>query len=198
MIQERTTSLRILQNNKKKTLSPVRYLLIGFVLGLLFAALIFFVFVANSSTPNAKVLQSVDEHESIQTYSKEVLSNNDAHIDTDQTLQPSPETLESDEDNNFTQPGSNDLNKFFQRIPVAAPTPTGQQISPFANEPNAKPVSTAASENMSQRHNKTTPKASHQPEKVALPATKTTRARRSEPDPETPAASLQITVTQNL
>ena len=194
MTQERITSLRILPNNKKKILSPVMYLLIGFILGLLFAALIFWVFIIDSSTPKANMLQINKEYEFIQPDSKETLANSDAHITAHQTIEIQSEAIESEEDNNFIQPASHDLNKFFQHAPVAAPSPTGQQSSPFANEPKAKSVSTAAPENLSKRHNKTVPKAVDALEKIVTP--KTMPENITESDPETPAASLKITVTQ--
>lgn len=128
MTQERITSLRILPNNKKKILSPVMYLLIGFILGLLFAALIFWVFIIDSSTPKANMLQINKEHEFIQPDSKETLANSDAHITAHQTIEIQSEAIESEEDNNFIQPASHDLNKFFQHAPVAAPSPTGSRV----------------------------------------------------------------------
>ncbi|ENX13056.1 hypothetical protein F895_02784 [Acinetobacter sp. CIP 64.2] len=192
MTQERTTSLRILQTNKKKTLSPVIYLLIGFLSGIIFTSLIFFLFVTDSNTAEAVPLeqeQTVDENTNIQPHAK---------VPSHSSEEPMPvhhETAESAEDNGFAQPGSNDLNKFFQRTPPpTAPVRTGQQISPFANEPNSKavqpsaPAKPIATKNELPTTNKVVKPAS-QPVKAASPKT-------VEPEAEAPDATVQIKVTQ--
>ncbi|QHH92577.1 hypothetical protein [Acinetobacter proteolyticus] len=193
MTQERTTSLRILQTNKKKTLSPVIYLLIGFLSGIIFAALFFFIFANDSSNLAPTVPQTLEETETVQTAHKATTQSNDVEV----TNPNHHETSESVEDNNFAQPGSNDLNKFFQRTPPpAAPAPTGQHVSPFANEPNAKPVTATPAKVPHSKNEIAAPATNKVVAKPAPPATKAAPAKAAEVEAEAPEATVQIKVTQ--
>ncbi|ENX63858.1 MULTISPECIES: hypothetical protein [Acinetobacter] len=197
MTQERATSLRILQTNKKKTLSPVIYLLIGFLSGVIFAALVFFLlFVTDSSRTNTATTQpeqAVEENNPAQAHNTKTTTQS-----SEETTASHHETAESVEDNNFTQPGSNDLNKFFQRTPpAAAPTPTGQHVSPFANEPNAKSTQVVAPTKPVSGKNEAVPAATNKVVKTAPQTTKTTApAKTPEVEAEAPEATVQIKVTQ--
>ncbi|MCH7313756.1 hypothetical protein [Acinetobacter sp. ANC 3882] len=197
MNQERTTSLRILQTNKKKTLSPVIYIIIGFISGVIFSSLIFFVFVQSSSI--ADTTRPQQEQTDEETETNTVLPNAKATTqNTDEVATVQHETTDPVEENNIAQPGSNDLNKFFQRTPpTAAPAPTGQHASPFANEPNAKPpqkvvpakLPAGKNEAVPAVTNKTTVKPAPQPSKAAP-------AKTPEAEVEAPEATVQIKVTQ--
>lgn len=192
MTQEKVTSLRILQTNKQKTLSPVMYLLIGFFLGIIFAVLIFLLFVTNSSNMDTTVLQQekiVEENDHVQEHTKIKAQS------SEETIEIHHEAIESVEDNNFTQPGSNDLNKFFQRKPQpTVPISTERHISPFANEPNVKPAQTVASAKPTEI-NKNIPVATNKTVKPT-PQTNQTAPVAKIPEAEAPEASVQIKVTQ--
>lgn len=193
MTQERTTSLRILQTNKKKTLSPVIYLLIGFLSGIIFAALFFFIFASESSNPAPSMQQTVEETETVQTATKATVQSNEM----EGTSPNHHETTESVEDNNFAQPGSNDLNKFFQRTPPpAAPAANGQHVSPFANEPNAKPTTVTSVKVPHSKNETAAPATNKVVAKPAPPATKAAPAKAAEVEAEAPEATVQIKVTQ--
>ncbi|NIE96052.1 hypothetical protein F3J02_06110 [Acinetobacter sp. Tr-809] len=194
MTQERATSIRILQSNKKKTLSPVIYLLIGFLSGIIFAALIFFLF-ATDSSPSDTVApqqeQALEDNNRVQTHSKVT-----AQV-SEETAAGHHETAESVEDNNFTQPGSNDLNKFFQRTaPPAAPAPAGQHISPFANEPNAKAQQKVVPAKSQQGKSEPAPAITNKTVKPAVAPQPAKAAPTKEPEAEAPEATVQIKVTQ--
>ncbi|ENX55291.1 MULTISPECIES: hypothetical protein [Acinetobacter] len=193
MTQERTTSLRILQTNKKKTLSPVIYLLIGFVSGIIFAALFFFIFASDANSPAPSAPQTVEENEPVQTATKATAQSHEVEV----TTPNHHETTESVEDNNFAQPGSNDLNKFFQRTPPpAAPAPNGQHVSPFANEPNTKPTTVTSVKGPHSKNETVAPATNKIVAKPAPPATKAVPAKAAEVEAEAPEATVQIKVTQ--
>jgi len=190
MSQERTTSLRILQTNKKKTLSPVIYLLIGFISGILLTTLFFFML----STGTGSSSEYVEPTQVVEEQHTTVLPGAKQTTQTTEVAAPVHyESTESEEDSSFTQPGSNDLNKFFQRTPspATAPAQTAQHPSPFANEPNAKaaqPVAPAKAVH---------PKSEAVPAKVVKPAAPPAKViAPKEPEAEAPDATVQIKVTQ--
>ncbi|MEF9956409.1 MAG: hypothetical protein RSA22_04210 [Acinetobacter sp.] len=187
MIQERTTSLRILQTTKKKTLSPAIYLLIGFFSGVLVTGLLFLIFFKGQSSQNIEPTQMVEQDAALPADTK-------SNIKIAEDIKPvRHETPETEEDTNIAQPESNDLNKFFQRT-KAEPTHAGQHTSPFANEPNAQAAHVTA------------PVKSVHPKKevVAVNTTKESKSTTQpvkaipvkEPEAETPDATVQIKVTQ--
>ncbi|UTO18690.1 hypothetical protein NGC85_12185 [Acinetobacter sp. Z1] len=192
MTQERTTSLRILQPHKKKTLSPVIYIIIGFISGIIFTSLIFFVF-AMSSNPTDTAMpqqeQAREENPTVLPNSKTPTQN------TDEIATIQHETTEPVEENNIAQPGSNDLSKFFQRTPAAAPS--AQQTSPFANEPNAKPQQKVIPVKSPQEKNETAPVVTNKTVKPATPQpAKAAQMKEPEAEVEAPEATVQIKVTQ--
>lgn len=189
MSQERTTSLRILQTNKKKTLSPVIYLLIGFISGIILTTLFFFMLSTGtgSSSEYVEPTQVVEENTTVLPGAKQTTQVTEAAAPVQY------ESTESEEDSNFTQPGSNDLNKFFQRTPppAAAPTQTAQHASPFANEPHVRAAQPAAPAKAP------VAKSEAVPAKVVKPAAQPAKAAPvKEPEAEAPDATVQIKVTQ--
>lgn len=193
MTQERTTSLRILQTNKKKTLSPVIYIMIGFISGIIFTSLIFFVFAMGSNptdTAMPQQEQTIEENPTVLPNSKTPTQN------TDEVATIEHETTEPVEENNIAQPGSNDLSKFFQRTP-AAPSPSAQQTSPFANGPNAKPQQKVVPVKSPQEKNETVPVMTNKTVKPVAPQpAKAAQIKEPEAEVEAPEATVQIKVTQ--
>lgn len=194
MTQERATSLRILQTNKKKTLSPVIYIVIGFISGVIFTSLIFFVFAMGSNptdTAMPQQEQTIEENPTVLPNSKTPTQN------TNEVATIEHETTEPVEENNIAQPGSNDLSKFFQRTPAAAPAPSAQQTSPFANEPNAKPQQKVVPVKSPQEKNETVPVVTNKTVKpVASQPAKAAQMKEPEAEVEAPEANVQIKVTQ--
>ena len=145
MIQEKPTALRILQSNKKKPLSPVIYLFIGFVSGIVFSLFAVFLFFKTQTNPDLNNMTSPEEP-SISPVTK----GNTRDLDTIELIHQ--ESSEAIDDNNFAQPQSSELNKFFQHAPLPA-TDSQQRISPFANEPNVKPDQPTAKVENSKKRN---------------------------------------------
>lgn len=190
MSQERTTSLRILQTNKKKTISPVIYLIIGFVSGIILTALFFFM-LSTDAPPSREAFDPTQQKQDDPV----AHVSSKASIPVTETPEATHhEAVESVEDSNFAQPGSNDLNKFFQRTPPAAvaPAQTRPHVSPFANEPHAKPAQPAATPAKA-----IAPKNEAAPAKAVKPAPQPAKAvAPKEPEAEAPDATVQIKVTQ--
>ena len=184
MIQERTTSLRILQTTKKKTLSPAIYLFIGFFAGVLVTGLLFLIFFKGQSSQNIEPAKMVEQDAAIPADTK-------SNIKAEDIKPVRHETTDTEEDTNIAQPESNDLNKFFQRTETK-PTHAGQHTSPFANEPNVQAAHVTA------------PVKSVHPKKEVVATQKESKSTTQpvkaipvkEPEAETPDATVQIKVTQ--
>lgn len=196
MSQERTTSLRILQTNKKKNLSPVVYLLIGFFSGVIFTALLLFVFSSVQSSEYVEPTQVVEQPTAIAAEAKpnvQVQATADTAPAQHEMTATQDDTAAVQDDTDIAQPGSNELNKFFQRAPATPPKQTGQQISPFANEPNAKAAPTAAPAKLMPAKKEAIATATQAP-KPAIQPVKATTAK--EPEAVTPDATVKINVTR--
>lgn len=190
MIQEKPTSLRLLQTNKKKSLSPIVYVLIGFISGIACTLLIGFVFFMTQQKSKTEVenVQTEQEHSALPVETQKESSKEIVVTPTHD------DAMGAEEDNNLVQPGSNDLNKFFQHAPTVPTTQTEQRSSPFANEPNSKvthqplvvkpPVSASRT---------TSPQNNNVPKPVK---TNEPRSQATEPEVEAPQATVQIKVTQ--
>ena len=185
MIQEKPTSLRILQRNKKKALAPTIYLLIGFISGIAFSLFAFFLFSKLQANPDSNSITSPEE----QPVSPISRQNAQDVYTVETSHQESTETVE---DNNFAQPQSSDLNKFFQHAPIPAPH-SQQRVSPFANEPNAKPAQPVAAKN-SNTKNEAAP--ANKAVKPAIPSKQVVTPKEAEPEADTPDAVVQIKITQ--
>ena len=189
MIQERPTSLRILQTNKKKSLSPVIYVFVGFILGIISSLFIFFVLFQTQSNTLTESPEQIEEL-SIQAPNTQTSTENINNvIELTQN-----ENTESDEDSNFAQPQSSDLNKFFQHSTTTSADPA-HRSSPFANELNGnKPAPTAIAKPAQQKNIATT--GPDKTKKVEAEPKKVTTPKEAEPEAEAPQASVQINVTQ--
>lgn len=186
MIQEKPTSLRILQRNKKKALAPIIYLLIGFILGILFSLFAFFLFFKTQASPD---LNSITTNPQEEPPVLPVTKQN-AVVHTVETSHQ--ESTEAVEDNNFAQPQSSELNKFFQHAPVPVPH-SQQRVSPFANEPNAKPAQPVAAKTINIK-NEAAP--ANKAVKPATPSKQAVTPKEAEPEADTPDAVVQIKITQ--
>ncbi|WP_109440893.1 hypothetical protein [Acinetobacter haemolyticus] len=190
MTQERPTSLRILQTNKKKSLSPVIYVFVGFILGIIFSLIVFFVLFQAQSNDSVQATEQTEQYSTPSASSQNTVESVSSVIE-----QVQHENTESEEDSNFAQPQGTDLNKFFQHSTTATPDPA-HRSSPFANELNGnKPVPPATPKPIQQKNAATTA-----PEKtkkvVETEPSKTTIPKAAESETEAPQASVQINVTQ--
>jgi len=191
MIQEKPTSLRILQP------SPALYILIGFILGILFSGIAMLFLFRDSSAPAV-----VESSEKAFTQSNSSLAAHTAHAEsaptllvTQEQIQATEEELASandnDNDNDFIQPKESELSKLFTPPPVT-PTATPPRVSPFEHK--------AAEVKNLHTIPKTAPHLETKKRETA-PANAKIEAKSEiipvkENEPELPKASLQIKVTQ--
>ncbi len=195
MIQEKPTSLRILQPSKKNSLSPALYILIGFILGILFSGIAMLFLFRDSSAPAV-----VESSEKAFTQSNSSLAAHTAHAGSAPTLLVTQEQIQAteeepasanDNDNDFIQPKESELSKLFTPPPVT-PTATPPRVSPFEHK--------AAEVKNLHTIPKTAPHLETKKRETA-PANAKIEAKSEiipvkENEPELPKASLQIKVTQ--
>ncbi|EXB84280.1 MULTISPECIES: DUF4064 domain-containing protein [Acinetobacter] len=199
MIQEKPTSLRILQPSKKNSLSPALYILIGFILGILFSGIAMLFLFRDSSAPAV-----VESSEKAFTQSNSSLAAHTAHAESAPTLLVTQEQIQAteeepasandndnDNDNDFIQPKESELSKLFTPPPVT-PTATPPRVSPFEHK--------AAEVKNLHTIPKTAPHLETKKRETA-PANAKIEAKSEiipvkENEPELPKASLQIKVTQ--
>lgn len=193
MIQEKPTSLRILQPSKKNSLSPALYILIGFILGILFSGIAMLFLFRDSSAPAV-----VESSEKAFTQSNSSLAAHTAHAESAPTLLVTQEQMQATEeepasanDNDFIQPKESELSKLFTPPPVT-PTATPPRVSPFEHK--------AAEVKNLHTIPKTAPHLETKKRETA-PANAKIEAKSEiipvkENEPELPKASLQIKVTQ--
>ncbi|MCK4086750.1 DUF4064 domain-containing protein [Acinetobacter radioresistens] len=193
MIQEKPTSLRILQPSKKNSLSPALYILIGFILGILFSGIAMLFLFRDSSAPAV-----VESSEKAFTQSNSSLAAHTAHAESAPTLLVTQEQIQATEeepasanDNDFIQPKESELSKLFTPPPVT-PTATPPRVSPFEHK--------AAEVKNLHTIPKTAPHLETKKRETA-PANAKIEAKSEiipvkENEPELPKASLQIKVTQ--
>jgi len=193
MIQEKPTSLRILQPSKKNSLSPALYILIGFILGILFSGIAMLFLFRDSSAPAV-----VESSEKAFTQSNSSLAAHTAHAESAPTLLVTQEQIQATEeepasanDNDFIQPKESELSKLFTPPPVT-PTATPPRVSPFehkaAEVKNLHTIPKTAPHLETKKRETAPANAKIEAESEIIPV--------KENEPELPKASLQIKVTQ--
>ncbi|MCU4413328.1 hypothetical protein KTH71_04625 [Acinetobacter sp. WU_MDCI_Axc73] len=185
MAQDKPTSIRILQNHKKKTLPPTVLVLGGFLAGILVSIFVFMMFIKSSNIHentnlSIDVTSAADDHTEI----TQQTINAEHTADHSHSKQEHASALhESDDDETIQQPKDSDLSKLFQHAPAAA------RVSPFevtkAPAPTQKPIPTikATSQPITIESKK---KAVQMDKKMVAPAEKI----------EIPHASVEIEVTR--
>ncbi|EXC31233.1 MULTISPECIES: DUF4064 domain-containing protein [Acinetobacter] len=193
MIQEKPTSLRILQPSKKNSLPPALYILIGFILGILFSGIAMLFLFRDSSAPAV-----VESSEKAFTQSNSSLAAHTAHAESAPTLLVTQEQIQATEeepasanDNDFIQPKESELSKLFTPPPVT-PTATPPRVSPFehkaAEVKNLHTIPKTAPHLETKKRETAPANAKIEAESEIIPV--------KENEPELPKASLQIKVTQ--
>jgi len=193
MIQEKPTSLRILQPSKKNSLPPALYILIGFILGILLSGIAMLFLFRDSSAPAV-----VESSEKAFTQSNSSLAAHTAHAESAPTLLVTQEQIQATEeepasanDNDFIQPKESELSKLFTPPPVT-PTATPPRVSPFehkaAEVKNLHTIPKTAPHLETKKRETAPANAKIEAESEIIPV--------KENEPELPKASLQIKVTQ--
>lgn len=201
MIQEKPTSLRILQPSKKNTLAPAFYILIGLILGIILSAVVVLFFLKAPSAPTVTEEQTAtEEHTAAETLPQAqpapvnpvTETSETAHAHQERLIEQNEEELTTAEDNDFVQPKESELSKLFTHAPALTAVPSGrltatQHKTPAKKASPGKPVLlTQSGQSATAETSQGLPSAKHAPGGI----------KEKEPEVELPKASLQIKVTQ--
>jgi len=125
MAQEKPTSIRVLQSNKKKSRSPVIYIIIGIIAGV-FVSISLFLFLSQPYSSDPTTVESKSNQD--QERDPVLMTNSSTHgqVTVDQQEQADPMSHDG-----FEQPKENELSGIFKPAPHKNAAPTQQRVSPF-------------------------------------------------------------------
>jgi len=125
MAQEKPTSIRVLQSNKKKSRSPVIYIIIGIIAGV-FVSISLFLFLSQPYSSDPTTVESKSNQD--QERDPVLMTNSSTHgqVAADQQEQADPMSHDG-----FEQPKENGLSGIFKPAPHKNAAPTQQRVSPF-------------------------------------------------------------------
>ena len=195
MAQEKPTSIRVLQSNKKKSRSPVIYIIIGIIAGV-FVSISLFLFLSQpySSEP------TIVENKSTQDQERDpvLMTSSSTHEQATNGQQEQTDPMSHD---GFEQPKENELSSIFKPAPHKNVAPTTQQrVSPFDAQLTGERV--APKQQVVAKP--TQPIQSAQQKSIAQPKVvqaKPAEAKQAPAEPEaeveSPKASVDIKVTRS-
>ncbi|PJF05743.1 hypothetical protein [Acinetobacter seifertii] len=195
MAQEKPTSIRVLQSNKKKSRSPVIYIIIGIIAGV-FVSISLFLFLSQpySSEP------TIVENKSTQDQERDpvLMTSSSTHEQATNGQQEQTDPMSHD---GFEQPKENELSGIFKPAPHKNVAPTTQQrVSPF----DAQLTGERVTPKQQVVAKPTQPIQSAQQKSIAQPKVvqaKPAEAKQAPAEPEaeaeTPKASVDIKVTRS-
>lgn len=125
MAQEKPTSIRVLQSNKKKPKSPILYIVIGVLAGV-FVSISLFLFLSQPHSSESPAIESKSTEE-------QILNQETAHSSDEQnqvTVSQDNETDSMSRDG-FEQPKDNELSNIFKPAQHKPATVNQQRVSPF-------------------------------------------------------------------
>ena len=194
MAQEKPTSIRVLQSNKKKSRSPVIYIIIGIIAGV-FVSISLFLFLSQpySSEP------TIVENKSTQDQERDpvLMTSSSTHEQATNDQQEQTDPMSHD---GFEQPKENELSGIFKPAPHKNVAPTQQRVSPFDAQLTGERV--APKQQVVAKPTQPIHPAQQKP--IAQPKVvqaKPVEAKQAPAEPEaeaeTPKASVDIKVTRS-
>lgn len=125
MAQEKPTSIRVLQSNKKKPKSPVLYIVIGVIAGV-FVSISLFLFLSQPNSPESAAIESKSTEE-------QILNQDAVHSSDEQNQVAVSQDNETDSmsRDGFEQPKDNELSNIFKPVPHKTVATNEQRVSPF-------------------------------------------------------------------
>ena len=201
MAQEKPTSIRVLQSNKKKPKSPILYIVIGVIAGV-FVSISLFLFLSQPYSSESTAIENKSTEE-------QILNQETAHSADEQNQVAVSQDNETDSmsRDGFEQPKDNELSSIFKPVPHKAATTNEQRVSPFdeqlTGEKKVQPVP--------QLQTGTIPKATQpkvqpaqqktvsKPQQVAQtkPVVENKAPAEPEAEVEPPKASVDIKITRS-
>jgi len=194
MAQEKPTSIRVLQSNKKKSRSPVNYIIIGIIAGV-FVSISLFLFLSQPYSSDPTTVESKSNQD--QERDPVLMTNSSTHgqVTVDQQEQADPMSHDG-----FEQPKENELSGIFKPAPHKNAAPTQQRVSPFDAQLTGERV--APKQQVVAKPTQPIQPAQQKP--IAQPKVvqaKPTEAKKVPVEPEaeeeTPKASVDIKVTRS-
>lgn len=126
MAQEKPTSIRVLQSNKKKPKSPILYIVIGVIAGV-FVSISLFLFLSQPHSAESTAIESKSTEE-------QILNQETTHSSDEQNQVAVSQDNETDSmsRDGFEQPKDNELSNIFKPAQHDKPATVNQQrVSPF-------------------------------------------------------------------
>lgn len=125
MAQEKPTSIRVLQSNKKKPKSPILYIVIGVIAGV-FVSISLFLFLSQPYSSESAAIESKSTEE--QTLNQETGHSSDEQNQVAVSQDNETDSMSRD---GFEQPKDNELSSIFKPVPHKSATTHEQRVSPF-------------------------------------------------------------------
>ncbi|EOQ62656.1 hypothetical protein F935_01745 [Acinetobacter calcoaceticus ANC 3811] len=200
MAQEKPTSIRVLQSNKKKPKSPILYIVIGVIAGV-FVSISLFLFLSQPHSSESTAIESKSTEE-------QILNQETAHSAEEQNQVAVSQDNETDSmsRDGFEQPKDNELSNIFKPAQHKPTTVNQQRVSPFdeqlTGEKKGQPVPQLQTGVAKMTQPKVQPaqqKTVSKPQQVAQ--TKPVVENKAPAEPETevepPKATVDIKITRS-
>jgi len=194
MAQEKPTSIRVLQSNKKKARSPVIYIVLGIIAGV-FVSISLFLFLSQPYSSDPTTVENKSNPD--QEHDQVLMTNPSVHgqVVTDQQEQPDSMNHEG-----FEQPKENELSGIFKPAPHKATTTSQQRVSPFDAQLTGEKVA-APKPPVVVKPNQPTPAVQQkpviQPKVAQVKSAEVNKPVEQEAEVEPPKASVDIKITRS-
>ncbi|MEB7642195.1 hypothetical protein [Acinetobacter pittii] len=202
MAQEKPTSIRVLQSNKKKPKSPILYIVIGVIAGV-FVSISLFLFLSQPNSPESTAIESKSTEE--QVLNQDVVHSSDEQNQVAVSQDNETDSMSRD---GFEQPKDNELSNIFKPVPHKAVATNEQRVSPFDEQltgekkvqvvPQLQTSATkAAQPKIQPAQQKPVSKPQQQQVVQAKPVVESKAPAEPEPEVEPPKASVDIKITRS-
>ncbi|EXE63021.1 hypothetical protein J580_0142 [Acinetobacter sp. 1542444] len=202
MAQEKPTSIRVLQSNKKKPKSPVLYIVIGVIAGV-FVSISLFLFLSQPNSPDSAAIESKSTEE-------QILNQDAVHSSDEQNQVVVSQDNETDSmsRDGFEQPKDNELSNIFKPAPHKAVATNEQRVSPFDEQLTGEKkvqivpqlqtgTAKATQPKIQPTQQKPVSKPQQQQVVQAKPVVESKAPAEPEPEVEPPKASVDIKITRS-
>lgn len=202
MAQEKPTSIRVLQSNKKKPKSPVLYIVIG-VIAVVFVSISLFLFLSQPNSPESAAIESKSTEE-------QILNQDAVHSSDEQNQVVVSQDNETDSmsRDGFEKPKDNELSNIFKPVPHKAVATNEQRVSPFDEQLTGEKkvqivpqlqtgTAKATQPKIQPTQQKPVSKPQQQQVAQAKPVVESKAPAEPEPEVEPPKASVDIKITRS-
>ncbi|MBJ6351481.1 MULTISPECIES: hypothetical protein [unclassified Acinetobacter] len=202
MAQEKPTSIRVLQSNKKKPKSPVLYIVIGVIAGV-FVSISLFLFLSQPNSPESTAIESKSTEE--QVLNQDVVHSSDEQNQVAVSQDNETDSMSRD---GFEQPKDNELSNIFKPVPHKPVTTNEQRVSPFDEQLTGEKkvqvvpqLQTSAAKTVQPKIQPAQQKPVSKPQQQQVvqtkPVVESKAPAEAEPEVEPPKASVDIKITRS-